>query len=175
MVLDSANKRVLLIDGVQKALNAIDLETGVSTVISDNNTSGNTVRLRELQDLILDSANNRMLVIDADIDEFYRPQGQSTLLVIDLDSGVRSIISDNNTPNDINPIGAPMSIALDNKRNRVLVSTSGSDVLAIDLKTGARTIFISQDSSDLRHIWPIDMTFDSENDRLFMTDLSGIP
>jgi len=79
--------------------------------------------------IALDSANNRALVVDRDLD---------ALIAIDLDSGARTIVSDNNTgPN----LATPQAIALDSANNRALVVDSVLDALiVIELGSGERAV-----------------------------------
>ena len=66
--------------------------------------------------------------------------GLDALVAIDLDSGARSVLSDDNTGTGPN-LGTPRGIALDSTNNRALVVDSGLDALiVIELDSGERAI-----------------------------------
>ena len=83
-------------------------------------------------DVVLDSANNRALVVDTYL---------KALITVDLTTGVRSILSDATIPNAVNAFSNPKDIALDSANNRLLVVDSALQALiAVDLNSGVRTI-----------------------------------
>jgi hypothetical protein len=81
--------------------------------------------------IALDVSNNRVLVLDITLD---------ALVAIDLDSGNRTIISDDDTGTGTN-LSNPAAIVLDSTNNRSLVLDNILDALVvIDLTTGERAI-----------------------------------
>jgi len=87
--LDSANNRVLVADEILDALIAVDLSTGNRTVLSDDNDTNNSniavgrgPSFIAPSGLVLDSANNRVFVGDA-----------NSVIVVDMPTGDRAISS----------------------------------------------------------------------------------
>jgi len=165
LIVDRTNNRLLVTDRKLKAVLAVDLTTGERTVISDSSTPNNINAFNIPQGMALDSTNNRLLVVD------WWP-GQEALLAVNLDTGARTIISDNNTPNNIIDFSAPISLALDPNRlnNRVLVLDSRLHaVLAVDLTTGIRTV-ISDNSmpNSGPSFAPTSLVLDSNNNRVLV-------
>jgi len=159
IVLDSSNNRVLIADIHLDVIMAVDLTTGIHTIISENGL------LRNPKSLMLDSDNNRVLVLDEIL---------GTLLAVDLISGAQTIISNADTPDSGQTLIDPQSAVLDN--HRVLVVDNSLDaLLAVDLTTGVRTII--SDNNTLNGgpllVFPIDLALDSDNNRVLLLD-SGL-
>jgi|GEM_PF-1308315 len=94
-------------------------------------TVTNELILKQPSSVAIDSKRNRALVIDTLL---------SAVVAIDLTSGDKTILSDDNTPSVSNPFFLPCGIAIDEPRNRALVSNPGVfPIIAVDLTTGART------------------------------------
>jgi len=170
ITLDSGNNRALVLDigsGVNTAaVLAVDLSTGARTVISNNSTPNAVNALLNPQEITLDSANNRALVVDSDLD---------ALVAVDLSTGARTIVSNNTLPNAANAFIAPFRMALDSTNNRALVLDSELDaVLAVDLTTGARTIFLDSSTLNIslngRPVAQTSITIDAENGRALVLD-----
>ena len=129
---DSANNRVLAIDGFPDIVLAIDLTSGARTVVSGDGTGAGTA-FNSPSDVALDSANNRVLVVDWQRD---------ALSAVDLTSGDRIDLS-----NAGGGVGAgivldgPLAVVLDGANNRALVvaTINESCSIAVDLATGDRT------------------------------------
>lgn len=140
MAMDASRNRVLIADSDyydsgRVAIMAVDLATGARTVLSDNTTPGVNNRLRNLTDLILDQANNRLLVTLTD---------PSEVMAIDLTTGKHSAVSQVSAPDASNPFSDPDEILLDIPRNRALVADYGLNaIVAVDVNTGVRTLFSS--------------------------------
>ncbi len=86
LALDSANNRALVVDG--QSVVAMDLTTGVRTILSDNTTpdANNTFSRRSRG---VDTTGNRALVVD----------GQSVIVAVDRSlPGERTLFSDTTTP-----------------------------------------------------------------------------
>ena len=115
--------------------------------------------------IALDNTNNRALVTDIDLD---------AVVVIDLNTGSRTILSDATTPDGINPLSSPRSIALDSANNRALVLEDLilDTVVAVDLVTGARTILSDTTTPDGNNalITPQSITLDVANNRALVVD-----
>lgn len=128
MAFDSANKRVLVTRG--NAVYATHLGTGVTTVFSDNTTPNANNPLASPTAIAIDSVNNRALVLSS--------SSPHSLVSINLNTGARTLISDDSTPDANTQIGSSNDMVYDSTNNRVLVA-DGSDIVAIHLTTGARS------------------------------------
>jgi Bacterial Ig domain/Cadherin domain/PQQ-like domain len=118
--------------------------------------------LSQLESIVLDSANNRALLLDSGLD---------ALVAIDLDSGDRSILSDDNTGAGTNLI-IPVAIELDSANNRALVVDSSLDALiAIDLASGNRTTLSDASTGSGSNLSiPNGIALDSANNRALVVD-----
>jgi len=95
ITLDSANNRVLMVDGVLDAIVAVDLATGARTILSDNDTptTDNAFNFSIPNGITLDSANNRALVVDAGFG-FTAPEvNLAAVVAVDIVNGQRVIFS----------------------------------------------------------------------------------
>jgi len=116
----------------------------------------------DFNDLELDAANNRLLVIDGFVDE---------LLAVDLASGDRNVLSGAGAGSGP-ALLSPQGFTVDAPNSRVLLVDGGLDaVVAIDLATGDRTI-LSDDTigTGPELIGPGDLDYDSANDRVIVID-----
>lgn len=136
VVIDEQSGRALLLDPFRERLVSLDLTTGDRALISGD-TRGSGPALVSPVDIAIDSANGRAIIVDSP-EIFGSTQG--ALVAIDLDTGDRTIISDNT-------IGAgpffsvPRGVAVDAPNHRALVvDREGEELMAIDLDTGDRTI-----------------------------------
>src|SRR5690606_35423476 len=115
------------------ALLAVDLATGMRTLISNNNTPNDSNAFISPAGIVLDAANNRALILDSD-------SNRRALMAVDLATGERTILCDATTPNGEHPFSSPYGIALDSVNTRVLVTDLNLDAfLAVDLAAGARS------------------------------------
>ncbi len=118
------------------------------------------------QDLVADTANNRLLVADSNL---------RAVVAVDLESGDRTILSDNNIgEGPFFSFNNGLALALDAVNNRVLVAASNA-VLAVDLDSGDRTFVSEGDGSEETDIGtgpeilaPIDLALDATNNRLLV-------
>ena len=164
MVLDSANERILMVDMTLKAVVALDLRADPSnnlTILSDPNT-GSGPNFDFPADIVLDTQNNRALVVDFGLD---------AIVEVDLETGQRSLFSADNNGSEFN-FAFPRAIVLDSDNNRALVTDINLDaVIAVDLGTGVRTI-LSDDThgSGLKLATPQDIVLDHNKQRLLLVD-----
>jgi len=165
MVLDADRGRVLALDFKLGVVVALDLKDGVRTILSDIALPNAANPFRAPASIALDAANNRALVVD---------YGLSAVVAVNLNTGARTILSDAKTPNTVNPFKMPQGIALDVANGRALVvnSPSRSSVMAVDLKTGARTILSDSRTPDAvnRIHYPRSITLDAVNGRALVMD-----
>ncbi len=125
-------------------------------------TIDNQAVMAEPRGVALDSSNDRILVIDDDM---------RALVSIDLDTGLRSTISDQNKGSGTD-FNEPYDVVLDSTNNRALVIDRGENALfGVDLATGNRTV-LSSDSvgSGTNLSFPSGIVFDSTNDRALVVD-----
>jgi len=129
---DAANNRVLVKDRSLAAVIAIDLTTGIRTVLSNDTTPNASNPFSRPQGIAVDSINNQALVTDSDL---------NAIIAVNLTSGARTVLSDATTPNASNPFGRPQGIAVDSVNNRALVTDASlKAIIAVNLTSGARTV-----------------------------------
>jgi len=171
LVLDSANNRLLVVDGVLSALLAVDLTPGINmgarTIISDVDTPNNSNWFISPRHLVLDSANNRVMVLDAT---------RRAVVAVDLTTGERTIVSDSTIPNDVNTLTNPKNLLLDSANNRLLVTLGENGVISVDLtpgiNSGARTVIVDNTTPDnlVSFSEPRSVVLDSANNRALVVD-----
>ena len=113
IVLDDANDRLLVLNAAPPAIIAVDLDTGERTVLSDATTPNGTALFQHPWAMALDRVNDRVLVTNVGPDY--------AIYAVNLTSGLRSILSDDATPNGVNPLSFPPAIAVDAVNGRALV------------------------------------------------------
>lgn len=167
IVLDNSLNRALATDN--NSLIEIDLSSGIAKVISDHRTSP-SVKWNNVKDLVLDSMNNRALVISSD-----SRKNKGALIAVDLKTGERTFVSTPTQPNTLNPLSMPYHMAIDAMKNRVLITQNyPSAVMAIDLASGNREI-LSDDSipdktSQVTFEWPLSLVADKSLSTLYLMD-----
>ena len=112
----------------------------------------------------MDGANDRALVVS---------NGLPGSLAVDLQTGARTIVSSNVTPDSVNPFGGPIGIALDSANGRALIVDNVRDwVLAVNLQTGVRTILSNSTTPDAVSPFtaPVGIALDSANGRALVVD-----
>jgi len=157
---EAGNNRILVADEV--AIIAVDLASGIRTVLSNNSIPNANNPFSSLRGITLDTVKNRVLVVD---------QTQGIVFAVDLTTGSRTVLSDQTTPNTNNALTFPISIVLDPINNRALVADfSLSAVIAVNLDTGARTILSNNTIPNTNNplSWLRDITLDSANNRLLV-------
>jgi hypothetical protein len=168
--LDSANNRALVTDSGLGALLEVDLNSGDRTVISDENT-GSGPAFDFPVAVALDNTNGRALIMNyVDLGDDYR----IALVAVDLDSGDRTVISDENTGAGPLFFSVDPSIALDKGKNRALVVDGESGLnalLTVDLSNGNRTkISDSSLGSGPPFNFPSDVAIDNANRRALVVN-----
>lgn len=144
MALDSTNNRVLITDVSSDVIRQVDLTSGLVTALSDNTTPDATNPLDSPRAIVIDSANNRAIIGNSGVG--------NAVLAVDLNTGARTLISDDSTPNANNALNNPGYMILDSANNRALIADS-SRVIGVDLTSGERSIY-SNGSLDLFGIAP---------------------
>jgi|GEM_PF-651303 len=146
IALDTDNNRALITDIVLDAIIAVDLSSGVRTILSGLGIGYGDFSFSGPSSVVVDSITNperpRALVTDI------LGVGPDRLMEIDLSTGNRAIISDENTGTGL-IFRCPKSLVLDSISSpstpRVLIADRGCDrntnrVFAVDLSNGDRTV-----------------------------------
>ncbi len=155
--LDSTNNRLLVADIDMQALLAVDLTTGIRTVISSGQIGSGTA-FEEPSDVELDSINNRALVIDRQF---------KILFAVDLATGDRTLFSGGGAGSGVT-FGFPEYLELDTANNRIFVSDQSSGaVFAVDLTSGARSAVVG--TGPVLGI-PSGLELDAVNNRILLVD-----
>ena len=129
--LDTTNNRLYGLGGPAfTSIIEVDLSTGQRTVLSDATTPNSDLPFTQIADVIADTSNNRLLVVDK----------SEALIAVDLSNGERSQFAD---------IGSalidPQRIALDDTNNRVLITDAAGEIAAVDLDSGDVSEFSSEE------------------------------
>lgn len=164
IAIDSTNNRALITDTGRNVILAMNLSTGARTTLVEDSTPDNINPFISPMGVAMDSANHRALVVEGTLQE---------IIAVDLDTGARTILSSNTTPNGLNPfLNIEAGIAIDSKNNRALVGDIDRQaVIAVDLSTGARTIFLSNVYTNfLKPFFPTGIAIDSANNRALVVD-----
>jgi len=161
IILDSARNRLLVVD--RQVVMAISLDTRARTIVSDNNTAvaDSTIDFAYLYDLSLDIQNNRILVVQ---------NSPASVIAVDLSNGARTILADNNTAVAQSTIDLQQTlfIEVDAANNRALMNAYPSLIIAVDLDSGARTVFSDNTNLGDDYQTPWGIVLDTANDRLIV-------
>jgi hypothetical protein len=128
---DDVNNRILFIDLTLDALMSFNPLTGISTIVSDDNT-GTGLNLDTVATLAVDSINNRAIGIR-----------NNDALSIDLSSGDRTLIDVTGES-----VSSDRGVAMNTNNGQLLVSSSASfnhSLLTVDLDTGVSSAVSSPD------------------------------
>lgn len=177
VVVDSKNKQLIIADVgsyglINDKLYHVDLSTSERVQLS-----GEGPYFTQIKDLSLDSANNRVFVL-----EDYRNRA---IFSVDLTTGDRTLITNSEERDDVPKKGTgtsfsttggypkATSLVLDSDNNRVLVSAlQFKTIIAVDLTTGNRSDF-SKSSSSIGsglEVQPSHMIIDTANNRVVGVD-----
>ena len=148
--------------------NILQVETSDIAKNSNMNAAQATIKhsisLKMPLAIAVDSANNRAFVTDSEMD---------AVAIVDLSSGIPTVLSDTSTPNGDNPLSNPGSIVLDSANDRLLViDTDLASIIAVDINSGARTVFSDATTPDGVNPFglPANLVLDSVNNRVLVTD-----
>ena len=133
LTIDIAGNRALVADLNRNSVIAVDLDTGVRTVLVDKSTAveGDNGFSKPLG-IDIDPLNNRIILVD---------WWSRTVNAADLTSGTRTRLASAAGSNPFFIFGTS-SVVYDPKHNRALVIETYRDaIIAVDLTTGARVIF----------------------------------
>ncbi len=163
LALDDINSRLLVVDAAGRRIVAVDLATGVRTVLSSETipSAENSFEYPEM--IAIDVANNRALVTD---------NGIGAIVAVDLSTGARTIFSTAlpriaGTPSD------QAAIAVDATNNRLLAwNRESRELLGIDLTSGLETLIASNTFPDGANLFFTvqDIVIDGANNRALVLD-----
>lgn len=166
---DSATNTAYVVDNALPGIFSIDLTTGATNEFSGPNSGSGPVEA-DFSDpqggIVVDSANNRLLVTD---------NGLDAIVAVSLTDGARSIFSDNSTDADGPDIGVPYGITVANGVAYYVDSTAAVDgVVAVNLTDGERTSFSDDNAPGVAQPidfgTPRDIAYDATNNRLLVVD-----
>jgi len=136
IAVDESSNRVIASESFssEASLISVDLDTGERSILSSNTIPDDVIPFMDAEHLVIDSGNNRALVLDGE---------RAAIIAVDLVSGSRTIISAPSTPNAFNLFdggeGEVKEMVLDTVSNSVVLSFDASPrLLIIDLLTGQR-------------------------------------
>lgn len=161
LAVDEANNRVLVTDFNQ--ITAVDLTNGETSIFSDNSIpdKSNGTAFENPLTMAFDAEQQRLFIAD---------EGSVALVAVDLTTGQRTFISQNEENRGTNNYG---EMVVDNERNRILLAdTVINAIVAIDLTSGEQTIFSNKDTpGSIDPItYPGGLTLDNANNRLIVND-----
>lgn len=150
------SSQLLFADVSEGVIYSADLSTGNYNVLSDTNTQGSDVAPGYPAGLRMHS-DGRLFV-----------SASTGLYSIDMASGVRTSVSG---AGGVNPFSGPQGLVLDEEANRALVANGNtSQLLAVDLGSGERTILLD---SDVLTSPPIELELDRDKNRIYFVSLEG--
>ncbi|MBB3061808.1 YncE family protein [Microbulbifer rhizosphaerae] len=168
LVVDAANRRLLVADSSAQVVVAVDPESGDRSILSGDAVGGGPA-FGSIRAVAVDAANNRVLVAQ-----------RGGLVAVDLDSGDRALISrgDGTDETDIGTGQAildPISATLDTQNNRLLlVQLINEDIghlMSVDLATGDRAVISDQATgSGNVLVTPKSVSLDPANNRAVIVD-----
>ena len=145
----------------------VDLLTGIPTSLDDAVTNNTAIEIPYIESMQIDPVNQRLLVASTG-------QDYIGLIGIDINTGDRTIISNQDKPNAVNmfDFASEVGIALDSTNNRIFAVDSHQQIIyEINSLTGARTLLKTPQSSDQFEITePIDIFLDADRGRLIVLD-----
>ena len=169
LAIDVENQSLFILDNSTEALVSINMQTGkqVRLINTEHTIPDDVNRLTQPKELVLDKANNRVLVIEEHLG----------LVAIDLNTGQRTIISDARDAGlGVALVDSPVDLALDSSKNQVLIlDKTQRSVLAIDLINGQRSLVYNGNFTGNENLLvsPTAMAFDSESNVVYLADLAA--
>jgi hypothetical protein len=165
LVLDRDRNRLVLSNNNIDSVMAIDLASGDRSFVSNSSIgAGPMFGFPGIPDV--DPANNRAVIVD----------GNGALFGVDLDSGDRTILSDNAGVGTGPAFVFPLDVVVDSANDRAGVLDQGIGLVGVDLVTGDRTI-ASDGATGTGPLWtnPLALEIDIPNDVGYVLDLIPFP
>ncbi len=161
---DRSTNSVYVTDSEKNSLFAYNASTGIGRLITDFTLSMSTTAIA---DVVVDTPNNRALVLD---------WAQDAIYSVDLVSGARSTLSQG-TSSGTTSLSLGFGLAYDAAGNRAFVTVRGSSsnsVIAVNLTTGARTVVSSLTvGTGTAFGNPLGIAYDAGSARLLVADASS--
>ena len=153
-IVDFSNNIAYFFTAYGDGIAALNLASGLLTIVSDNTNVGSGIEFQFPTALALDAANNRILYTDA---YNYNPGVRA----IDLSNGDRSIFFEDGLP-------WPTAIIVDAAQGRALVADDGKQTLVvIDLDSAEGTAFNALPNNDLNLDFAV-VAVDSNSDIAYL-------
>ncbi len=159
-------------DGNSRWLTRVPVSAGFNTLtidVSDGLTTESVIQLLNnapilgtVNDMVLDSTNNRLLIVDGSL---------NIIAALNLTTGNHSVSSASGTGSGID-FGTLLGLVLDSNNNRILVTDSELNaIIAVDLVTGNRSLISAFGTgSGISFAFPSNLVLDSNNNRVLVTD-----
>jgi hypothetical protein len=163
MAYDETTHRVLIADTLAGGVLDLNVETGSRSVLSDQNTPGNSAPISWPTGVALNRSNGKLYVSDV----------INGVLNVNTDTGETAIVSNNTMPNSVNEFNHSSFFAIESERNRaLLVDTYNTQVIAIDLSSGARSILSDNSTPDnnIPFQTPVGIVIDGSRNRAIISD-----
>jgi len=96
----------------------------------------------DVRDMAFDSEGNRLFVAIRDVS---LPEGTGVVVAVDLKTGERTRFAGGETEGEFLDVRALDSIAMDQKRNRLLLGPSRGELITVDLNSGERQVLAAPD------------------------------
>lgn len=123
-----------MVDTGARNVQKINLVSGERTLISDNSMADTGPMFEEPSSIMIDVSNNRALVADGYSE-------LAALFSVDLATGVRTIISDLDSPQNSMRLYGAGAMVSDNLSQYVLIDTALDGIIKVNLDTGEKTQF----------------------------------
>ncbi|HWV15308.1 MAG TPA: hypothetical protein VN030_07730 [Cellvibrio sp.] len=168
-----SGKRAFVLDVSNDTLISVDLSSGEHKVLSGNPALSEVNPLSNPRSVSFDAVNNRVLVVNAGKRDAVSP----SLMSVDVNSSIRTVLSDSTIPDAQNKLVQPGKMVLDSNKNRALIVDEVLKALvAIDLSSGSRTIFSNNSTPNTANAfpeWPNSIALDAAHNRALVSDSSG--
>ena len=168
IALDSKREQVIITRTGPRSLTGIGLNTGVATVLSDDNPPIPNADVPLVYPVAVTVHNDSALVLNS-------PNfgANPDIVKVNLLTGIRTVFSNGATPDVLNEFASPGNIELDAARNRVLVTDAAQNaIIGVDLVSGARSVVLDNSEADTTNTLMnvSSMALDAANNRVLVLD-----
>lgn len=154
--MDAGNNRLIVSGSENGVILAVDMNSGARTLITSDD-----MRVEE-SDTPLQSVSALLVVQEHGV-AYVINRYLSAVIAVDLDTGIRRIVSDNSMAVEESDIlfSSMHGLAYDSNRDRILVTSSDS-IIGVDVETGVRTLIRSRTAGD----YSDNVTFFNDGERV---------
>ncbi len=132
---DVKRQAILVGDDYESRIFAVDLNTGKRKILADNqNVTDDKLLLQYPSGFLLDESGDSLFVSDEGVDSIYK---------INMQTGVRTIVSQQTAENSIYPLDNPTRMIVDPKNSSSLVVADAFGLMAVNVDTGLRKVVSS--------------------------------